>query len=73
MPQLTNAQKAAIIVFVNALLSTAVVFGLPLSEVQFGALDLLVNTALGLYVALTYKLSPRRIPDVAYEEEDYLT
>lgn len=61
---MTNAKKAAIIAFVNAALAVAVTFGLPLSEVQIGALGVLVNAGLGLYVALSYKNSPMRVPEV---------
>jgi hypothetical protein len=60
---LTNATKAALISFLNAALGLAVVFGADLSEEQIGAILTAANAFLGLYVALTYQLSPKRVPD----------
>lgn len=57
---MTNATKAHIIALVNALLALAASFHW-ISEGQVGALGLVVNALLGLYVATTYKNSPKRI------------
>ena len=62
---MTNAKKAAIIAFVNAVFALALTFDLPISDSQQGALGLFVNAVLGLYVAMTYKDSPMRIPEGA--------
>lgn len=60
---MTNATKAGAIALVNALLGAAVAFGAPLTEVQVGAVLAVANAALGLWVGLTYKSSPKRVPE----------
>jgi hypothetical protein len=60
---MTNATKAAIIAAVNAALGLAIAFGVNLSDVQQAAITTAVNTGLALWVALTYRNSPRRTPD----------
>jgi hypothetical protein len=60
---LTNATKAGVITAINTGLGLAIAFGIPLSEAQFGALIAFANSVLGLVVLLTYKDSPKRIPD----------
>lgn len=60
---MTNAIKAAIIAFVNSILGALPAFGVPLTDVQSAALVLIVNTGLSLWIVLTYKNSPTRIPD----------
>lgn len=62
MHHITNATKAQVVVLINAVVSAVVVFGL-LSDVKAGALGLVANAALGVYVAATYKDSPKRIPE----------
>lgn len=64
---MTNATKAQAAIFINSVFAAVVIFGL-LSDVKAGALGLVANAALGLYVAITYKDSPKRIPD-DYEVE----
>lgn len=59
---MTNALKAGIVAFANAILAALPLFGVPLNEAQIAALALIVNTGLGIWVALTYKNSPARIP-----------
>lgn len=59
---MTNAVKAQAAIFINALISAIVVFGL-LSDIKAGALGLVANAGLGLYVAATYKDSPKRVPE----------
>lgn len=59
---MTNATKAQAIVLINSIVSAVVVFGL-LSDIKAGALGLVANAALGLYVAATYKNSPKRVPE----------
>ena len=57
MSPITNSTKALVIALVNAVLGAAVAFGVDLSTEQVGAI---------LAVALTYKSSPKRIPDGTY-------
>ncbi len=59
---LTNATKAQAAIFINSVIAAVVVFGL-LSDAKAGALGLIANSALGLYVAATYKDSPKRVPE----------
>ncbi len=59
---LTNATKAQAAILINAVLSAIVVFG-RLSDAKSGALGLVANAALGLYVAATYTNSPKRVPE----------
>lgn len=59
---MTNATKAHIIVLINAALILVTAFGVTLSDKQTGAVMLAVNAALSLWVALTYKNSPKRKP-----------
>lgn len=60
---MTNATKALLITFFNSLLGLCIAFGLVLTDAQTGAVMLFLNSALALFVALTYKDSPKRIPD----------
>lgn len=60
---MTNALRAQIIVLVNAILAAIVAFGVALTDRQTAAVTLVVNAALGIWVAATYKTSPRRTPD----------
>lgn len=62
---MTNATKALIITAVNAAFGVAQAFNLPVTDKQTAALLLLVNAVLGIVVAVTYKNSPKRIPDPA--------
>lgn len=57
---MTNAVKAQIIVAINALLAFLQTFGITLSNEQQGALLVLVNALLGLWVGLTYTNSHKR-------------
>lgn len=63
---MTNAVRAAIIAAVNAVLSLLLAFGVGVSDAQVAAIGVTVNALLGLWVALTYKDSPTRIPDGAF-------
>lgn len=67
---MTNAVRAQIIVAVNALLALAANFGVGVSSNQAGAISLAVNAVLGVWVALTYKNSPKRILDEPKEVND---
>lgn len=58
---MTNATKALLIAVFNAGLALAVSFGLTLTDAQTVALTGFVNACLALWVALTYKNSPKRI------------
>jgi hypothetical protein len=59
----TNTTKAQIIVLANALMALVAAFGVTLSDRQTGAITLTVNAVLGLWVALTYRNSAKRVPD----------
>ena len=60
---MTNATKALLIAFINAVLPLLTSFGLDLSDAQIVAIQGVVNAGLALVVALTYKQSPKRIPE----------
>ena len=68
---MTNATKAGIIAGVNtivaAIISVVVAFGVDLTADQIAAIGgfvtVTVNALLGLWVALTYKNSSKRLPD----------
>lgn len=59
----TNTTKAQVIALINALLGVAVLFGLNLTTDQISAVMTAVNVAASLFVTVTYKRSPTRIPD----------
>ncbi len=59
----TNATKAQVIALVNAVVALVTAFGLDISTEQLAALLAVVNAALSLWVGLTYKASPKRIPE----------
>jgi nicotinamide riboside transporter PnuC len=58
---MTNAVKALIINLVNAIMGLLLVFGVSLSDAQQGAIVLVVNTVLALWIALTYQYSHKRV------------
>jgi hypothetical protein len=60
---LTNAVKANLIAVLNALLIAATLFGLDLSDEQVLAIMGVANALGVLAVGLTYKDSPKRIPE----------
>lgn len=60
---MTNALRAQIVVVVNAVIALVTAFGVTLTDAQTGAITLAVNAVLGLWIAATYKSSPRRTPD----------
>ena len=60
---MTNATKAAVISALNVCLGTSVLFGAPLSEAQIGGLTAAVNALLGVWIAVTYKNSAKRVED----------
>lgn len=61
---MTNATKAQIIVALNALLALAVLFGAPLTEEQIGGMGIALNAIGAVVVGLTYRDSPKRIPEL---------
>lgn len=63
MFQLTNATKAGIIAAINATIVLLATFGVPISQGELQAVLGFANAAMGLYVLLTYKDSPKRTPD----------
>lgn len=61
---MTNAVKAAVVAAVNAVLAVIESFDVySLSDEQRGAILGLVNAGFLVWIALTYKASPKRIPD----------
>ena len=60
---MTNTTKAQIIAFGNSMLALVVAFGVDLSDAQTAAISVAVNSALGLWVALTYRDSKKRVAD----------
>lgn len=60
---MTNASKAQIVAFVNSVLVLVVAFGVNLSDAQTAAITVAVNSALSMWIALTYSGSKKRIPD----------
>jgi uncharacterized membrane protein len=59
----TNATKAQVITVVNALLGLLVAFDVALTTAQQGAITVAANAILSLWVVLTYKDSPKRVPE----------
>jgi hypothetical protein len=60
---LTNATKANLIAVLNAVLIAATLFGLDLSDEQVLAVMGVANALGVLAVGMTYKDSPKRIPE----------
>jgi hypothetical protein len=60
---LTNATKANLIAVLNAVLIAATLFGLDLSDAQVAGIMGVANALGVLVVGLTYKDSPKRIPE----------
>lgn len=61
LAQTTNAVKAQAIVAINAGLALLAAFHVVLTNPQIGALTVAVDALLGLYVAVTYTQSHKRI------------
>lgn len=59
--QATNAAKAQVIIAINGVLALLVAFHVVLTTAQLGAIDVAANAVLGLFVALTYTQSHKRI------------
>ncbi len=60
---MTNATKANIIAALNALLGLLLAFGVPLSDIQTAAILVFANAAAGMFVGVTFKSSPKRVPE----------
>lgn len=60
---MTNATKALVTALANAILALVVAFGWDATDAQIAAILGVTNCALALWVGLTYKRSPKRIPD----------
>ena len=61
---ITNATKAQIIAAINALMGLLTAFDIAsLSQTQQSSVIVAVNAVLALFVGLTYRASPKRIPD----------
>lgn len=60
---MTNATKANIIAAINASLGLAIAFGVSLTEIQTAATLVFANAVLALFVGVTFKNSPKRMPD----------
>jgi uncharacterized membrane protein len=75
---ITNATKAGIIAAVSPVVALAVeiavIFGAEVTAEQTATITVaatgFVNAMLGLWVALTYKNSPKRLPDFPDEIEE---
>jgi hypothetical protein len=57
---MTNALKAQIIVLINAIFALLLAFNVNISDTRQGAITVVVNAFLGLWVALTYQMSSKR-------------
>jgi hypothetical protein len=57
---MTNATKAQIIVFINAIFGLLQAFGIDFTDEQQGAVLVVVNALLALWVGLTYADSHKR-------------
>ena len=68
MPRLTNATKAVLMTIVSAVVALLVTFGLALDPTQIGLITTIVDGLLLLYIAFTYKDSPKRVEDEAVAE-----
>lgn len=60
---MTNATKANIIAALNALLGLLVAFGVDVTEAQTAAILVFANAIGIIAVSLTFKSSPKRIPE----------
>jgi len=58
---MTNALKAQIIVAINAILGLLQVFGVNMTDEQQGAIIVVANAILALWVGLTYSQSHKRV------------
>ena len=58
---MTNTTKAQVIVVANSILALVMSFGVAITDTQQGAITLTTNAVLGLWVALTYKNSQKRV------------
>lgn len=60
---MTNATKAVILGLVNAAFGLCIAFDIILTTAQQGAIVAFVDLALTAWIGITYKNSPKRIPD----------
>lgn len=60
---MTNATKANLIALVNATLGLLIAFDVALTQAQQGAVLLFANVLFGAFVGVTFKRSPKRVPD----------
>lgn len=56
----TNAVKAQVIAWITALIGLLIAFGVPLTDVQEGAILTFVGATGSIYVGLTYTKSHKR-------------
>jgi hypothetical protein len=68
----TNATKANLIALANALIALVTAFGLDLSADQIAAILAVVNIVASAWVGLTYKQSPKRVPEGLNERMERL-
>ncbi len=59
----TNATKAQALAVVNSAVALLAAFGFDLSGEQTAAITVFVNALFALWVGVTYKQSPKRIPE----------
>lgn len=60
---MTNAVKAGIVAVINAIIGVLLAFGVDISDAQQGAILILVNAVLALWVGLTFTYSHKRLDD----------
>lgn len=60
---MTNATKANLIALVNASMGLLIAFDVAFTSTQQGAILLFSNVLFGTFVGVTFKWSPKRVPE----------
>lgn len=60
---MTNATKANLIAALNAGLGLAIAFGVNLTDLQTAAVLVFANSVASVFVGVTFKNSPKRVPE----------
>ena len=60
---MTNATKANLIAALNAGLGFVIAFGVNLTDIQTAATLVFANAVASLFVGVTFKNSPKRVPE----------
>lgn len=58
---MTNATKANVIAAANAVMGILITFHAVLTTAQMSSIDVVLNAVLTLWIALTYRMSHKRI------------